>query len=130
MRWLAGDDGGARAADARAVGDQRPCVSEPFIRRRAIRHLEKGRAVVLPADRQSVFHDRHLCAALRATEIEANVLLKATKVDGIYTADPKKDRRPRCTPTSLTTGAREAVARDGPDGDHAVQGAEDPAGRV
>jgi uridylate kinase len=66
-------------------------VSEPFIRRRAIRHLEKGRAVVLAAGTGNPFFTTDTCAALRATEIEADVLLKATKVDGIYTADPKKD---------------------------------------
>src|SRR6188768_2679363 len=66
-------------------------VSEPFIRRRAIRHLEKGRVVVLAAGTGNPFFTTDTCAALRATEIEADVLLKATKVDGIYTADPKKD---------------------------------------
>ncbi|MDB5297778.1 MAG: pyrH [Phycisphaerales bacterium] len=66
-------------------------VAEPFIRRRAIRHLEKGRAVVLAAGTGNPFFTTDTCAALRATEIEADVLLKATKVDGIYTADPKKD---------------------------------------
>ena len=67
-------------------------VAEPFIRRRAIRHLEKGRAVVLAAGTGNPFFTTDTCAALRATEIEADVLLKATKVDGIYTADPKKDK--------------------------------------
>ena len=66
-------------------------VAEPFIRRKAIRHLEKGRAVVLAAGTGNPFFTTDTCAALRATEIEADVLLKATKVDGIYTADPKKD---------------------------------------
>jgi uridylate kinase len=66
-------------------------VAEPFIRRRAVRHLEKGRAVVLAAGTGNPFFTTDTCAALRATEIEASVLLKATKVDGIYTADPKKD---------------------------------------
>jgi len=65
-------------------------VAEPFIRRRAIRHLEKGRAVVLAAGTGNPFFTTDTCAALRATEIEADVLLKATKVDGIYSADPKK----------------------------------------
>src|SRR3954470_6685889 len=67
-------------------------VAEPFIRRRAVRHLEKGRAVVLAAGTGNPFFTTDTCAALRATEIQADVLLKATKVDGIYTADPKKDR--------------------------------------
>src|SRR5438045_6725566 len=66
-------------------------VAEPFIRRRAIRHLEKGRSVVLAAGTGNPFFTTDTCAALRATEIEADVLLKATKVDGIYSSDPKKD---------------------------------------
>jgi uridylate kinase len=66
-------------------------VCEPFIRRRAIRHLEKGRTIILAAGTGNPFFTTDTCAALRATEIAADVLLKATKVDGIYTADPKKD---------------------------------------
>src|SRR5580698_4103811 len=67
-------------------------VCEPFIRRRAVRHLEKGRAVILAAGTGNPFFTTDTCAALRATEIGADLLLKATKVDGIYSADPKKDR--------------------------------------
>ncbi|HWE07163.1 MAG TPA: UMP kinase [Rhizomicrobium sp.] len=66
-------------------------VCEPFIRRRAVRHLEKGRALILAAGTGNPFFTTDTCAALRATEIQADVLLKATKVDGIYSADPKKD---------------------------------------
>jgi uridylate kinase len=66
-------------------------VCEPFIRRRAIRHLEKGRVVILAAGTGNPFFTTDTCAALRATEINADVLLKATKVDGVYSADPKKD---------------------------------------
>jgi uridylate kinase len=66
-------------------------VAEPFIRRRAVRHLEKGRAVILAAGTGNPFFTTDTCAALRAAEIQADVLLKATKVDGIYSADPKKD---------------------------------------
>jgi uridylate kinase len=66
-------------------------VCEPFIRRRAIRHLEKNRAIVLAAGTGNPFFTTDTCAALRATEIQADVVLKATKVDGIYSADPKKD---------------------------------------
>ena len=66
-------------------------VCEPFIRRRAVRHLEKGRVVILAAGTGNPFFTTDTCAALRATEIQADVLLKATKVDGIYSADPKKD---------------------------------------
>ena len=70
-------------------------VAEPFIRRRAVRHLEKGRCVVLAAGTGNPFFTTDTCAALRATEIEADVLLKATKVDGIYTSDPKKNKDAR-----------------------------------
>ena len=66
-------------------------IAEPFIRRRAIRHLEKGRVVILAAGTGNPFFTTDTCAALRAAEIQADVLLKATKVDGIYSADPKKD---------------------------------------
>ncbi len=66
-------------------------VCEPFIRRRAVRHLEKGRVLILAAGTGNPFFTTDTSAALRATEIGADVLLKATKVDGIYTADPKKD---------------------------------------
>jgi uridylate kinase len=67
-------------------------VAEPFIPRRAIRHLEKGRVVILAAGTGNPFFTTDTTAALRAAEIGAEVLLKATKVDGIYTADPVKDR--------------------------------------
>jgi uridylate kinase len=66
-------------------------VCEPFIRRRAMRHLEKGRCVILAAGTGNPFFTTDTCAALRATEIQADVLLKATKVDGIYDKDPKKN---------------------------------------
>jgi uridylate kinase len=66
-------------------------VCEPFIRRRAVRHLEKGRAVILAAGTGNPFFTTDTAAALRATEIQADVLLKATKVEGIYSADPKRD---------------------------------------
>lgn len=66
-------------------------VCEPFIRRKAVRHLEKGRTIILAAGTGNPYFTTDTCAALRATEIHADVLLKATKVDGIYSADPKKD---------------------------------------
>jgi uridylate kinase len=66
-------------------------VAEPFIRRRAVRHLEKGRVLILAAGTGNPFFTTDTCAALRATEIAADVLLKATKVDGIYSADPRKE---------------------------------------
>ncbi|MGD9903849.1 MAG: UMP kinase [Vicinamibacterales bacterium] len=63
-------------------------VAEPFIRRRAIRHLEKGRVVVFAAGTGNPYFTTDTAAALRAMEVKAEVILKATKVDGIYTADP------------------------------------------
>jgi uridylate kinase len=66
-------------------------VAEPFIRGRALRHLEKGRVVILAAGTGNPFFSTDTCAALRATELECQVLLKATKVDGVYSADPHKD---------------------------------------
>jgi uridylate kinase len=66
-------------------------VSEPYIRRRAIRHLEKGRVVVFAAGTGNPFFTTDTAGALRAVEIGAEVLLKASRVDGIYTADPQKD---------------------------------------
>ena len=67
-------------------------VAEPFIRRRAMRHLEKGRVVIFVAGTGSPFFTTDSAAALRAMEIKADVLLKATKVDGIYSADPAKEK--------------------------------------
>ena len=66
-------------------------VAEPFIRRRAIRHLEKGRVVVFAAGTGNPYFTTDTAAALRAMEIRAEVILKATKVDGIFTADPHLD---------------------------------------
>src|SRR6185295_17632248 len=66
-------------------------VCEPFIRRRVIRHLEKGRVLVLAAGTGNPFFTTDTCAALRGAELNADILLKATKVDGIYTGDPKTD---------------------------------------
>jgi uridylate kinase len=65
-------------------------IAEPFIRRRVIRHLEKGRIVVLAAGTGNPYFSTDTAAALRAMEIKADVILKATKVDGVYDADPKK----------------------------------------
>jgi uridylate kinase len=66
-------------------------VAEPFIRRRALRHLEKGRVVVLACGTGNPYFTTDSAAALRAMEIKAEVLLKATKVDGVYTSDPAED---------------------------------------
>jgi uridylate kinase len=64
-------------------------VAEPYIRRRAMRHLEKGRIVIFAAGTGNPFFSTDTAASLRAMEIKADILLKATSVDGIYTADPK-----------------------------------------
>ena len=66
-------------------------VAEPFIRRRAVRHLEKGRVVVFAAGTGNPYFTTDTAAALRAMEMKADVILKGTKVDGIYTADPMLD---------------------------------------
>ena len=66
-------------------------VCEPFIRRRAIRHLEKGRIVIFGAGIGNPYFTTDSTAALRAIEIESDVVLKGTRVDGVYTADPEKD---------------------------------------
>jgi uridylate kinase len=66
-------------------------VAEPFIRRRAVRHLEKGRVVIFGGGTGNPYFSTDTAAALRATEIGAEVILKATKVDGIYDSDPKKN---------------------------------------
>ncbi|MGA2631755.1 MAG: UMP kinase [Terriglobia bacterium] len=65
-------------------------IAEPFIRRRAVRHLEKGRIVILAGGTGNPYFSTDTAAALRAMEIKAEVILKATKVDGVYDADPKK----------------------------------------
>jgi len=67
-------------------------VAEPFIRRRAVRHLEKGRVVVFAAGTGNPYFTTDTAAALRAMEMRAEVILKGTKVDGVYTADPMIDR--------------------------------------
>ena len=66
-------------------------VAEPYIRRRAIRHLEKGRIVIFAAGTNNPYFTTDTTAALRALEIHAECILKATKVDGVYSADPRKD---------------------------------------
>jgi len=66
-------------------------IAEPYIRRRAVRHLEKGRVVIFSAGTGSPYFTTDSAAALRANEINADVILKGTRVDGIYTADPEKD---------------------------------------
>ena len=70
-------------------------VAEPFIRRRAMRHLEKGRVVIFAAGTGNPYFTTDTAAALRAIEIDAQVILKGTKVDGVYSGDPLKDKHAR-----------------------------------
>jgi len=72
-----------------------PPVAEPFIRRRAVRHLEKGRVVILAAGSGNPFFTTDTAAALRAVELNAQILLKATKVDGVYDDDPMRNANAR-----------------------------------
>jgi uridylate kinase len=84
-------------------------IAEPFIRRRAIRHLEKGRVVIFGAGTGNPYFTTDTAAALRSLEIDAEVILKGTRVDGIYTADPEQD------PTAIrfeTLHGSEAIARN------------------
>ena len=83
-------------------------LAEPFIRRRAIRHLEKGRVVIFAAGTGSPYFSTDTAAALRAAEIDAECLLKGTKVDGIYDKDPMKDGNARFLPS---IGYLEAISR-------------------
>ncbi|MEL6591616.1 MAG: UMP kinase [Bacteroidota bacterium] len=80
---------GAKCRLQSAIGMDKIC--EPYIRRRAIRHLEKGRVVIFGAGTGNPFFTTDTAASLRAIEIEADVVLKGTRVDGVYTADPEKD---------------------------------------
>jgi len=68
-----------------------PALCERFIRRRALRHLERGRAVILAGGTGNPFFTTDTCAALRASELDADLLIKATKVDGVYSDDPEKN---------------------------------------
>lgn len=70
-------------------------ICEPFIRRKAVRHLEKGRVVIFGAGTGNPYFTTDTAASLRAIEIEADVILKGTRVDGIYTSDPEKDKDAR-----------------------------------
>lgn len=70
---------------------QMNAVAEPYIRLRAIRHMEKGRVVIITGGTGNPYFTTDTAAALRAMEIDANIVIKATKVNGVYTADPKKD---------------------------------------
>lgn len=84
-------------------------ICEPFIRRRAVRHLEKHRVVIFGAGTGNPYFTTDTAATLRAIEIEADVILKGTRVDGIYTADPEKDS----TATKYTTISFKEVYKNG-----------------
>lgn len=84
-------------------------IAESFIRRRAVRHLEKGRIVIFGAGTGNPYFTTDSAASLRAIEIEADVILKGTRVDGIYTADPEKDK----TATKYSTISFEEVYKKG-----------------
>jgi uridylate kinase len=84
-------------------------VCEPYIRRRALRHMEKGRIVIFAAGTGNPFFTTDTAAALRAAEMGCSALLKGTQVDGVYTADPKKD--PNATRYERLT-YHEVLARD------------------
>ncbi len=84
-------------------------IAEPFIRRRAMRHLEKGRVVLFAAGTGNPYFTTDSAAALRAIEINADVILKGTRVDGVYTADPEKD--PSAT-RYTTVSFKEVISKD------------------
>ena len=87
------------------TGISMPSVAEPFIRRRAIRHLEKGRIVILAAGTGNPYFTTDTAAALRAIELDCQVLLKATKVDGVYDDDPAAQSQ------RAALSARSAISR-------------------
>jgi len=84
-------------------------ICEPYIRRRAVRHLEKGRIVIFGAGTGNPYFTTDTAASLRAVEVEADVILKGTRVDGVYTADPEKD--PTATKFD-TISFREVISRN------------------
>jgi len=90
-------------------GIKMEAVCEPFIRRRAVRHLEKGRVVIFGAGIGNPYFTTDSTASLRAIEIEAEVVLKGTRVDGVYTADPEKDP----TATRIENLSFEQAIREG-----------------
>ena len=98
-------------------------LAEPYIRRRAMRHLEKGRTVIFAAGTGNPYFTTDTAAVLRGIQMKADVIIKATSVDGVYSADPKQRSRPRRGTThQLSRCDARRARRDGPDRDHAVQG--------
>ena len=101
-------------------------IAEPFIRRRAVRHLEKGRVVIFGGGTGNPYFSTDTAAALRANEIGAEVILKATKVDGIYDSDPKKNpKAKRFCENPVSRRAAKAAEGDGFHGVLAVHGQQD-----
>jgi uridylate kinase len=86
-------------------------VVEPYVRPKALQYLEEGKVVVFAAGTGNPFFTTDTAAALRGAEIGAEIVLKATKVDGVYTADPKKDPTPRATHRSASTRPSPATCR-------------------
>jgi uridylate kinase len=98
-------------------------VAEPYIRRRAVRHLEKGRVVIFAAGIGNPFFSSDTAASLRAMEIKADVLLKATKVEGVYNADPVLDKDAvKYDEITYMEILRQGLEGDGPDRGEPVQG--------
>ncbi len=97
-------------------------ICEPFIRRRAVRHLEKGRIVIFGAGTGNPYFTTDTAASLRAVEINADVVMKGTRVDGIYTADPLKDPTATRFDEISFTDVREKLKRDGYDSDYLMSG--------
>jgi hypothetical protein len=105
-------------------------LAEPYIRRRALRHLEKGRVVIFAGGTGNPYFSTDTAAVLRGIEMEADVIIKATKVEGIYTADPEKDPTPSSSPRSPSGGDQPGAEGDGRRGDLALQGERDPDHRA
>ena len=98
-------------------------IAEPYIRRRAIRHLEKNRVVIFGAGTGNPFFSTDTAAAFRATEIDADVLIKATKVDGVYNSDPKKNSNAvKLDELSYIDVSEPAARCHGQHGDHPLHG--------
>ena len=96
-------------------------IAEPYIRRRAIRHLEKGRIVIFAAGTGNPYFSTDTAAVLRAIQIKANVIIKATSVDGVYSADPKtRPEREVLRRDQLPRRDHGGAQGDRPDRDHAL----------
>jgi uridylate kinase len=97
-------------------------LAEPYIRRRALRHFEKGRTVIFAAGTGNPYFSTDTAAVLRAIQMKADVIIKATSVDGVYSADPKKDPNATVRHDQLSRRDARRAAGDGSDRHHALQG--------